>query len=158
MANTRKVSPEDFDVKLEQLKKAAQEGRLIEILPKETEFSEEVKDKIRSYVDRIRCFVTSRYSRSIDNIWNDIFQCQELQNLLKPSSKARKCKDFNKYNVMGIICVLRSNDVYEAYSDTKFDAKLEPTEKGSCYRRSIGQGLDNDKRVKVRHIVEKYKH
>lgn len=159
MANTRKVSPEDFDVKLEQLKKAALEGRLIEIIPKETELSEEVLDRIRSHVDRIRSYVTSKYSQSVDEIWNDIFQCQELRNLLKPSGKARDCEEFNKYKLMGIICVLRSNGVYEEYSDPTFDAKLEPTKNGnSSYRRFLSQGIDNDKRVIVRQIVEKYKH
>ena len=156
MATKRTVRPEDFDVKLEQLKIAAQEGRLIEILPKEIELSEEVFDRIRSYVGRISSLVTPKFSQSIDSIWNDILHCQELQNLLKPSNKARKFKVFNKYGLFGIICVLRNNGVYQKYYDTKFDALLEPSVSDSCYRRFLSQGISHDLCIKVRRIVDNY--
>jgi hypothetical protein len=157
MAKERIVTPEDFDVRLEQLKKAAQEGRLFEIPPQETGLSEEVFNKIRSYVGRISSLVTPKYSKSIDSIWNNIFHCPELQNFLKASNKAHKFKDFNKYGVMGIICVLRNNGVYKDYNDSKYDAMLEPGENGSRYRRFLGQGLRQDLCLKVRDIVNKNK-
>ena len=157
MAKERIVHPEDFDVKLEKLKISAQEGRIFEILTTKTKFSGEELNKIRSYVGRISSLVTPTFSESIDSIWNDIFHCQELQNKLMPSNKARKFKDFNKYGVMEIICVLRNNGVYEAYSDTKYDALLEPTAKDCSYRRFLGQGLRQDLCSRVRDIVKKYK-
>ena len=42
-----------------------------------------------------------------------------------PKPKARKCKTFDKYGVMRIICVLREKGVYEHRSDPQFDALLE---------------------------------
>ena len=157
MAKERIVPPEDFDVKLEQLKKAALEGRLIERLPEEIVTPEEVYNKIRLYVDRIRVYVTPAFSKNIDSLWDEIFHCEELQDSLMPSNKARKFKDFNKYGLMGIICVLRNNGVYEVYSDTKYDALLEPMETDSRYRRFLGRGLRQDLCLKVRGIVKKYK-
>ena len=148
------VTPEDFDV--DELRQALREGRLYIDTTKKIS-PEEVINYVRTYIKPIRSLVTPAFRTSIDALWNDIFHCDELLNLLMPTSKARKFNDFNKYGVMGIICVLRSNGVYEEYNDSKYDTLLEPRENGSRYRRSLGQGLSQDLCSKVRDIVKKYK-
>lgn len=149
----KQVRPEDFDVEL--LMAAAREGRLFVDEPKSTVSKEEVKREVRAYVARIRVFVTPKFRSSIDELWENIFQCDILMELLAPKPKARKCKTFDKYGVMRIICVLREKGVYEHRSDPQFDALLEGQGNDSPYRRYLGQGLEKQcQRVALRHIVE----
>ena len=102
-------------------------------------------------------FVTRQYRSSIDDLWDQILSCDDFVSFLTPSSKTRKCQDFNKYNVMCIIGVLRENDVYERYSDYKFNAILEQTNKDTPYRKYLGKGLEERHLlVKLRQIVSKY--
>ena len=149
----KQVRPEDFDVEL--LMAVAREGRLFVDEPKSTVSKEEVKREVRAYVARIRVFVTPKFRSSIDELWENIFQCDILMEILMPKPKARKCKTFDKYGVMRIICVLREKGVYEHRSDPQFDALLEGQGNDSPYRRYLGQGLEKQcQRVALRHIVE----
>ena len=55
---------------------------------------------------------------------------------------------------MRIIGVLREKDVYERYSDRKFAALLEQTEKDCSYRSYLGMGLEQrNLLIKIRQIV-----
>ena len=94
------------------------------------------------YVKRINVFVTPKFRSSVDNLWDKILANDEFVDFLIPGPKVKKCRDFNKYNVMRIIGVLREQGVYELYSDRKFDAVLEPGGKESPYRRYLGMGLE----------------
>ena len=75
--------------------------------------------------------------------------------MLIPKSKARKCKDFDKYSVVRIIGVLRELGVYEQRSDPKFDALLEPDTHDSPYRRYLGQGFEKRSQMQaLKEIIE----
>ncbi len=157
MGKMKKVRPEDFDVKLEELKAAARRGKLYLDMAEEISL-EEVVNNVRTYIEAIKPFVMPQFRTSVDALWEDIFQCEELRSLLMPSSKARNCRDFNKVGVEGIICVLINNGVYTEYSSPIFDKALEKTDADSSSRRYLTSGIKNNKqRLKVREIVNKYK-
>ena len=151
----KRVHPEDFNV--EQLMAAAREGRLY-VDEKRNEVSkEEVIIKVRAYIARIRIFVTFKFRSSVDELWEKLLTTDEFVDFLMPSNKARLCKEFDKYNVMRIIGVLREKGVYERYSDRKYDALLEPGTKESPYRRYLGMGIEQRKLlVIIREMVGKY--
>ena len=134
---------------------AAREGRLYVDERKQKVSEEQVITEVRAYVGRIKVFVTNAYGSSIDELWEDIFRCDELMDLLMPKTKARKCKVFDKYGVMRIVGVLREKGVYERRSDPQFDALFEEKGKDSPYRRYLGQGLEQHSQiVALRRILE----
>ena len=152
LKNLTRVRPEDFDV--EALMVAAREGRLYVDESKKTVSKEKVKKEVRAYVARINSLVTRRYSSSIGELWEEILNDDDFVELLMPGNKTKKCREFNKYNVMRIIGVLREKDVYERYSDRKYAALLEQTNKDSSYRSYLGMGLEQHSLlVKIRQIV-----
>lgn len=157
MGKMKKVRPEDFDVKLEELIAAARKGKLYLDMADEISI-EEVVNNVRTYIEAIKPFVTPQFRTSVDALWEDIFQCEEQRSLLMPSSKARNCRDFNKVGVKGIICVLINNGVYREFNGLKYERALEKTNADSSSRRYLTLGLSNDKqRLKVREIVNNYK-
>lgn len=150
-----RVRTEDFDVK--QLLAAAREGRLYVDECSNEVSREQVIKKVRAYVARIRMFVTFKFHPSVDELWEQILATDVFVDFLMPGTKARKCRDFDKYNVMRIIGVLREKGVYEQYSDRKYDALLEPDVKESPYRRYLGMGIEQRELLtRIRKIVEKY--
>ena len=155
MKTFKQVRPEDFDVEL--LMAAAREGRLYVDESKKTVSKEEVVDKVRAYIERIREFVTPGFCSSVDELWNNILARDEFVAFLTPSNKARMCREFNKYNVMRIIGVLREKGVYEYYNDLLFNARLEKTDKDTPYRKYLSMGLEQRSLlIKIRGIVAKY--
>ena len=140
MKKLTRVRPEDFNVEL--LMAAAREGRLYVDERRNSVSREEVKKEVRAYVARIRMFVTNDYRSSIDVLWEQILNSDELTAFLTPGSKAKKCRTFDKYGVMRIIGVLRENGVYESYNDRKYDALLEPEVKDSPYRKYLSKGIE----------------
>ena len=155
MKELTRVLPEDFDAEL--LMAAAREGRLYVDESKETVSKEIIKKETRAYVQRIREFATRDFRSHIDNLWEDILSCDEFIELLTPTEKTRKCRVFNKYNVMRIIGVLREKGVYEQYSDRKYIALLEQTNKDCSYRSYLGLGLEQRcLLLKLRTIVAQY--
>lgn len=136
---------------------AAREGRLYVDERRNDVSRELVIINVRSYVGRIRPLATHRYGTVIDELWEGIFQSDVLMEVLMPKPKARKCRDFDKYGVMRIVCVLREKDVYEQRSDPQFDALLEEQGKDSPYRRYLSQGLEKHcQLVALRQIVEQF--
>lgn len=155
MRKLKQVHPEDFDVEL--LLVAAREGRLYVDESKKTVSKEEVIDKVRAYIERIRDFVTPGFRSSVDELWGNILACDEFVTFLTPSNKARMFRDFNKYNVMRIIGVLREKGVYEYYNDLLFNARLEKTDKDTPYRKYLSMGFEQRSLlIKIRGIVAKY--
>lgn len=152
MKKLKQVRPEDFDAEL--LMVVAQEGRLYVDETENTVSKELVKREVRAYVARIKVFVTPKFRSSIDELWEQILACDDFIEFLTPGGRSRKCREFNKYNVMRIIGVLREKDVYERYSDRKFAALLEQTEKDCSYRSYLGMGLEQrNLLIKIRQIV-----
>ena len=105
---------------------AAREGKLYVDETRHEVSREEIIVEVRAYVRRIKMFVTKPYISKVDDLWEQILTSDDFVTFLTPGSKAKKCKVFDKYSVMRIIGVLREKDVYERYSDRKFDALLEP--------------------------------
>ena len=155
MRNLKQVSPEDFDVKA--LLAAAREGRLYVDEKKNNVSKAQVVKDVRAYVARIRTFVTNDYETVVDELWEQILSADKFVEYFMPKPKARLCREFDKYNVVRIIGVLREKGVYEYYSDRKYDALLEPDGKESPYRRYIGMGIEEHSwLVNIRKIVEQY--
>lgn len=115
-----RVLPEDFDVV--ELWIASCEGRLY-LEPRKVGRTQ-IRKEVLLYVDRIRPLVSHIFRPYIDELWEQILACNEFMDYLTPS-KARKFRQFNKYNLMRIIGVLREAGVYEPYSDRKYNALLE---------------------------------
>ncbi len=145
----------DFDV--EELKKAAAEGRLW-VRPARLEVSrEDVKSGVRAYVRRIRHLATPRYSKSIDLLWDELLEDDDLMVLLMPKPHAHKCKEFDKYGVMRLIGVMYNHGVYKPYSHRRFSALLDPDLKDSIYRKYLGMGIEQRPLLlKVRRLIEQY--
>lgn len=137
MTKNNLVRPEDFNI--EELWEAAREGRLI-LLPRKVDRTQTRKDVLQ-YVDRIRPLVSHKFRPYIDELWEQILACDEFMDYLT-HSKARKFTQFNKYNLMRIIGVLREARVYEAYNDRIYDTILEKTETDSRYRKYLGKGIE----------------
>jgi hypothetical protein len=155
MKKYKQVRPEDVDV--EALITAAQEGRLYIDECSDGVSKEQVIEKVRAYVQRIKLFATPKFCLLVDDIWEQILAIDEFVTFLTPSSKAKLCRDFNKYNLMRIIGVLREKGVYKPYSDYKFHAELELKEEDSSFRKYISKGIENKDHallVKIRKIVE----
>ena len=155
MKKLQRVRPEDFDV--EMLLAAAREGRLYVDDSRKQVSKEEVIYKVRAYVARIRELATPRFLESVDDLWEELLSCDDVVEILIPGSKARKCRDFDKYSVMRIIGILREKGVYEQYSDRRYDAILEQPSKDSPYRRYLGMGLEQHSLLfEIRQIVSRF--
>jgi hypothetical protein len=151
----KQVRPEDFDVKA--LMVAAREGRLYVDESKKEVSRDIVIKEVRAYIGRIKVLVTKGFSSSVDDIWEHILSTEEFVVFLTPCSKAKKCREFDKYNVMRIIGVLREKGVYEDFNDTKYNNILEQTDKDTPYRKYLRMGLEQHHLlVKLRQIVAKY--
>lgn len=152
----RRVRPEDFNIEL--LIEAAREGRLYVDEKKKNVNEQLIIDGVRAYVARIGEFVSKDFCTLVDNLWEQILSDEDFIELLKPNSKAKKCREFNKYNVMRIIGVLREKGVYEYYNDSKYNDILEQTNKDTPYRKYLSKGLEQHHLlVKLRKIVVQYK-
>jgi hypothetical protein len=151
----KQVRPEDFDVKA--LMVAAREGRLYVDESKKEVSRDIVIKEVRAYIGRIKVLVTKGFGSSVDDIWEHILSTEEFVVFLTPCSKAKKCREFDKYNVMRIIGVLREKGVYEDFNDTKYNNILEQTDKDTPYRKYLRMGLEQHHLlVKLRQIVAKY--
>ena len=107
-----------------------------------------IREDVLLYVERIRPLVSHKFSPYIDELWEQILACDQFMDYLTPSSKARKFRQFNKYNLMRIIGVLREAGVYEPYSDRKYNALLEYSY-DSPYRRYLGLGFEQHLLLKL---------
>ena len=138
--NLKRVRPEDFDVKM--LMAAAREGRLYVDEREKKVSRDDVVKEVRAYVERIRVFVTTKYAAVIDELWEQILTDDDFISFFTPGRKARKCRTFDKYNVIRVIGILRTKGVYEQYSDRRFMAELEQTDNDSSYRSYLGKGIE----------------
>ena len=151
----RQVHPEDFDV--EMLMAAAREGKLFVEISEKSVRREDLADSVKQYVSRAKVYVTNRFRKEVDDIWDELLDDERFIDFLMPSNKARKCRDFNKYGVMRIIGVLREKGVYEAYSERKFDALLEESGGESPYRRYLDTGIEERELLLfIRQLVAKH--
>ena len=151
----KKVRPEDSNK--EMLWQMALEGIVYIDYSKKAVNQEEVIQNVRAYVARIESLVDRHFRKSIKAIWDDILIDEKLFSLLMPTNRA-SFNDFNKYGVLRIICVLHNNGVYDYCNDMDAFSLLESKDKNNKFRRFLGAGIDDDnQRLEVRHIVDKYK-
>ena len=151
----KKVSADDINVEL--LIKAAREGKLYIDCTASSADREQVIKHVHAYIKRIDCMATPKFRALVGDIWNEILANNDFVEYLEPGTKARKCREFDKYNVMRIIGVLREKNVYEPLSDRKYSAILEPQQKESPYRRYLGMGIEQRQLlIEIRRIVAKY--
>lgn len=118
-----------------------QEGRLYIKEEKEID-KNKIKENILAYVSQIRPFATHEFRTHTDEIWQQILTSKEFMDYLMPSPKARKFRDFNKYNVMRLIGVLREAGVYEPYTDLAYNSRLEHSDKDNSYRCYLSKGIE----------------
>lgn len=167
-----KVSAEDLRNNLTAYLQAAKEGKLyicssypIPQPPYEphAEPSESsVREHVMTYVHQLDVYVTKPYQIStpqgikIDVLWQKILSSPLLFPLFRPSKKAKKCRDFNKYTVFRTIGMLRSHGVYdERWNDSQLCKALEHTHSDNSYRSFLGRGFDErEQRQEVRRICE----
>ena len=142
----KKVRPEDYDK--ETLWAAALEGRLYIKEPENT-CKESVIHEVRQYVKQLHPFVNSRFRDHVDDIWEQIFACDELAELLIPNPKPRKFRAFNNYNTIRIIGVLREMGAYQPYKHQTFITQLEHSQGDNSYRSFMGRGIEQ------RHLLKK---
>ena len=83
MIRYKKVCPEDYNG--EQLQQLARDGVLCIDMTKLVNLDEVIKNA-REYVRRVRSFVKPQFRSSVDALWEDIFQCKELNELILPNS------------------------------------------------------------------------
>ena len=152
----QRVNPENINIV--ELLKAAREGRLY-VAPADEGAGRVCNIKeVCAYVERLRPFVIREWRSQVSNLWERILADDDFQRLLSPGTRARKSREFNKYQVYRVVGILREKGVYEQYSDRRFDALLEPAMADSPYRRYLGMGLDDRQLlIKLRHIVAEVK-
>ena len=167
-----KVSAEDLKNNLTAYIQAAKEGKLYlcssSVAPKSlyephTEPSESsVREHVMAYVHQLDKYVTPPFRIStpegikIDVLWQEILSSPLLFPLFRPSKKARKCREFNKYTVFRTVGMLRSHGVYDdRWNDSQLSEALEHTHSDSSYRSYLGRGFDErEQRQEVRRICE----
>lgn len=144
--NFRKVLPDEYDK--ETLWAAMLKGLLYTKSPEKV-CKENVIKEIRMYVKQLHPFVTYRFRSHVDDIWERIFSCDEMMEILIPNPKPRKFRAFNKYNTIRIIGVLREMGVYQPYKHQTFITQLEHSQGDNSYRSFMGRGIEQ------RHLLKK---
>ena len=104
---------------------------------------EKIKENVRAYVDRLRPYVTTEFSDSIDELWDEILDDELYELLIVPDARTRKERSLNKNGVMRLVGVLRSLQVYESTTDSEICATLEGHHKDCSYRGYLGRGVDD---------------
>lgn len=105
--------------------------------------SEETISQILSYVGKINSLVNPKWKGGIQTLWLQILNHKELSHLFFSKPQSKKCKEFEKNNVLRIVGILRENNVYQNhYNNTQIHRLIENTNKDSNLRVVIGNGLD----------------
>lgn len=105
---------------------------------------EEVRQHVSLYVKSAHHLATSQWRGKIAALWSKVLSDKDFLQLLMPTPKARKCRDFNKYSVMRLLGVMRSHGVYpEELRDVDFCNALEHSQGDNSYRSYLGQGIED---------------
>lgn len=141
----KKVSPEDLKKRLAFFEKAAAQGKLYVDASFNEISEEEVSLHVKEYVSQVDELATSKWRSKIAALWQKIISDPDFLQMLMPTPKARKCRDFNKYAVMRIMGILIAHNVYpEESKQTVFCNALERSEKpDNSYRSYLGQGIED---------------
>ena len=151
----RKVVREDLK-HMDWFLTAIDEGRVRIEITDDSVSRHAVINNVRAYVARIEGIVAKKYRDSIKCLWNKLLETDEVVDMMMPSARARKCREFDKYNVVRVIGVLMEHGFYDYRNQQDIMELLEGNRENS-YRSYLGKGIDDAKiRRDIRAILEEF--
>ena len=135
---------------------AIDEGRVRIEIPEDSVSRHAVINSVRAYVARIEGIAAKKYRDSIKCIWDKLLETDNVADMMMPSARARKCQEFDKYNVVRVIGVLMEHGFYDYHEQQDIMEMLEG-ERENSYRSYLGKGIDDAViRRDIRAILEEF--
>ncbi len=151
----RKVIREDLK-HMDWFLTAIDEGRVRIEITDDSVSRHAVINNVRAYVARIEGIVAKKYRDSIKCLWDRLLETDEVADMMMPSARARKCREFDKYNVVRVIGVLMEHGFYDYHNQQDIMELLEGNRENS-YRSYLGKGIeDAGLRRDIRAILEEF--
>lgn len=155
MGKIRKVVREDLK-HMDWFLTAIDEGRVRIEITDDSVSRHAVINNVRAYVARIEGIVAKKYRDSIKCLWDRLLETDEVADMMMPSARARKCREFDKYNVVRVIGVLMEHGFYDYHNQQDIMELLEGNRENS-YRSYLGKGIeDAGLRRDIRAILEEF--
>lgn len=155
MGKIRKVVREDLK-HMDWFLTAIDEGRVRIEITDDSVSRHAVINNVRAYVARIEGIVAKKYRDSIKCLWDKLLETDEVADMMMPSARARKCREFDKYNVVRVIGVLMEHGFYDYHEQQDIMEMLEG-ERENSYRSYLGKGIeDAGLRRDIRAILEEF--
>ena len=155
MGKSRKVVREDLK-HMDLFLTAIDEGRVRIEIPEDSVSRHAVINNVRAYVARIEGIVAKKYRDSIKCLWDRLLETDNVADMMMPSARARKCREFDKYNVVRVIGVLMEHGFYDYHEQQDIMEMLEG-ERENSYRSYLGKGIDDAViRRDIRAILEEF--
>ena len=155
MGKIRKVVREDLK-HMDWFLTAIDEGRVRIEIPEDSVSRHAVINNVRAYVARIEGIAAKKYRDSIKCIWDRLLETDNVADMMMPSARARKCREFHKYNVVRVIGVLMEHGFYDYHEQQDIMEMLEG-ERENSYRSYLGKGIDDAViRRDIRAILEEF--
>ena len=155
MGKIRKVVREDLK-HMDWFLTAIDEGRVRIEITDDSVSRHAVINNVRAYVARIEGIAAKKYRDSIKCIWDKLLETDNVADMMMPSARARKCREFDKYNVVRVIGVLMEHGFYDYRNQQDIMELLEGNRENS-YRSYLGKGIDDAKiRRDIRAILEEF--
>ena len=151
----RKVVREDLK-HMDWFLTAIDEGRVRIEITDDSVSRHAVINNVRAYVARIEGIVAKKYRDSIKCLWDRLLETDKVADMMMPSVRARKCREFDKYNVVRVIGVLMEHGFYDYHEQQDIMEMLEG-ERENSYRSYLGKGIeDAGLRRDIRAILEEF--
>jgi hypothetical protein len=151
----RKVVREDLK-HMDWFLTAIDEGRVRIEITDDSVSRHAVINNVRAYVARIEGIAAKKYRDSIKCIWDKLLETDNVADMMMPSARARKCQEFDKYNVVRVIGVLMEHGFYDYHEQQDIMEMLEG-ERENSYRSYLGKGIDDAViRRDIRAILEEF--
>ena len=155
MGKIRKVVREDLK-HMDWFLTAIDEGRVRIEITDDSVSRHAVINNVRAYVARIEGIVAKKYRDSIKCLWDRLLETDKVADMMMPSARARKCLEFDKYNVVRVIGVLMEHGFYDYHEQQDIMEMLEG-ERENSYRSYLGKGIDDAViRREIRAILEEF--
>lgn len=155
MGKIRKVVREDLK-HMDWFLTAIDEGRVRIEIPEDSVSRHAVINNVRAYVARIEGIAAKKYRDSIKYLWDRLLETDNVADMMMPSARARKCREFDKYNVVRVIGVLMEHGFYDYHEQQDIMEMLEG-ERENSYRSYLGKGIeDAGLRRDIRAILEEF--
>lgn len=155
MGKIRKVVREDLK-HMDWFLTAIDEGRVRIEITDDSVSRHAVINNVRAYVARIEGIAAKKYRDSIKCIWDKLLETDNVADMMMPSARARKCREFDKYNVVRVIGVLMEHGFYDYHEQQDIMEMLEG-ERENSYRSYLGKGIDDAViRRDIRAILEEF--